>query len=350
MLFYLPVRAEMTLSWENTDPTVQGFIVYQGTSAGTEATDRKAVPLIETYRPAVCASAPNADWVDGGIRYAGGSDFTKIISPEVTPSAGEYYNIGGYYQFAAADAGQEVEISYSCRPQTIQAERLIVPSTAVVTVANQPLWRRDIGVRDTATGSALRRITAGVLHVGEYRHDGAGTYTFYGGDYPAGVNILYGCARATEEHAETVVLPSTTDYRVPHASSWLSDISVYDTTNSVYFTRVAGTPATGQYAVQQGRYTFNLADAGKVLDITYKHTASFSRKRILPRQANSVTVRNPAGTYYWRVSAYNGAGESHMSNMATATQEVDDTASTPLRIGNKGTMQKDNLQTVEVGY
>ncbi len=340
--------AEVTLTWENSDPTARGFYIYEGTSAGTETTEQVSVPILMSYQVTECKGYGNSDSVDGGVQYVGGAELTKVTQPNY--SAGNYYNVGGFYQFAAADAGAEVQISYSCAPYAVRRERRSVPESGIVTVANPSAWRRDVGVRDAATGQKLTRVSAGCIHAGEYHDDAAGTYTFYAGGYPSEVEITYIGSRATGMHTETVILPATTDQRVSNPTAWLEDGGVYDAANSVTFTKVNGTPAAGQYALKDnGTYVFNLADTGKVLSVTYTYT-NYTKKLILPRQVTSVRVRIPAGTYYWRATSFNGNGESWMSNAATLTQESDDTISTPFKVGSNGTMKKSTTHTVEVGY
>ncbi len=61
--------------------------------------------------------------------------------------------------------------------------------------------------------------------------------------------------------------PDTTAYTVQVSAVWAADVSVV--VEGITLTRVAGTPAAGQYSVVAGLYTFNVAQQGKVALITY---------------------------------------------------------------------------------
>jgi hypothetical protein len=70
---------------------------------------------------------------------------------------------------------------------------------------------------------------------------------------------------------ESVVIPATPPYSVPARASyghWASDGGVVYS-NGVSLTAVTGSPATGQYAVVNGVYTFAQPDAGSVALVTY---------------------------------------------------------------------------------
>jgi len=69
----------------------------------------------------------------------------------------------------------------------------------------------------------------------------------------------------------------TTPYQitptVPSSGTWSADLGVKDA-NGVPFTRVASAPATKQYSVSAGVYTFAAADTGLQVFICYQYTAS----------------------------------------------------------------------------
>lgn len=71
---------------------------------------------------------------------------------------------------------------------------------------------------------------------------------------------------------------------VPSSGTWVADLGVVDTTGIPY-TRVASAPATGQYSVAAGVYTFAAADAAKLVLISYRYTATSA-------VAKNQTVRN----------------------------------------------------------
>lgn len=67
--------------------------------------------------------------------------------------------------------------------------------------------------------------------------------------------------------------PSTITPTVPSSGTWSQDLGVRDS-NGLPMTRVASGPATGQYSVSAGVYTFAAADAGQTVFINYQYTAS----------------------------------------------------------------------------
>lgn len=60
----------------------------------------------------------------------------------------------------------------------------------------------------------------------------------------------------------------------PSSGTWAADLGVIDSTTGRAMTRVASAPATGQYAVAAGVYTFAAADTTKVVYISYRYTAT----------------------------------------------------------------------------
>ena len=55
---------------------------------------------------------------------------------------------------------------------------------------------------------------------------------------------------------------------VPNTGTWSQDLGVRDA-NGIQYARVASSPATGQYSVSAGVYTFAAADTGKVVFIPW---------------------------------------------------------------------------------
>lgn len=60
---------------------------------------------------------------------------------------------------------------------------------------------------------------------------------------------------------------------VPSSGTWAFDLGVLDS-NGLPMVRVASAPATGQYSVSAGVYTFAAADTGKTVYINYQYTAT----------------------------------------------------------------------------
>jgi len=84
---------------------------------------------------------------------------------------------------------------------------------------------------------------------------------------------------------------------VANTTGW-SDLGVYNVTNSKFMTRVASSPATGQYSATAGVYTFAAADTTNSVQISYSYTSA---------TANTVTLTNQlmgSGTTY-QISLWN---------------------------------------------
>jgi hypothetical protein len=60
---------------------------------------------------------------------------------------------------------------------------------------------------------------------------------------------------------------------VPNSGTWSADLGVRNAAG-IQFTRVASAPATGQYSVAAGVYTFATADVGTTVYINYQYTAT----------------------------------------------------------------------------
>jgi hypothetical protein len=61
---------------------------------------------------------------------------------------------------------------------------------------------------------------------------------------------------------------------VVNSSAFVSDAGVYFVSTGLPLTKVASAPTAGQYSVAAGVYTFNTADTGKNVLISYQYTAA----------------------------------------------------------------------------
>jgi hypothetical protein len=68
---------------------------------------------------------------------------------------------------------------------------------------------------------------------------------------------------------------------VPGGGTWSADLGVIDSSTGRQMTRVASAPATGQYSVAAGVYTFAAADVAKVVYISFRYTATSTVARRL---------------------------------------------------------------------
>jgi hypothetical protein len=91
--------------------------------------------------------------------------------------------------------------------------------------------------------------------------------------------LLYGkpvtVGQVTTAFAEAAAVPASTPFTVTVANSttWTADQGVQDAVTGFPFTRVASAPATQQYSVAAGVYTFASADTGRALLISYNYTS-----------------------------------------------------------------------------
>ena len=104
---------------------------------------------------------------------------------------------------------------------------------------------------------------------------------FFGGAATAGVLSDY------DDLVGAVIpaTPFTITPTLPNAGVWVTDLGVTDINNRPY-TRVAVTPATGQYTVAAGAYVFAAADTGKTVFIAAQYTATST-------VAQKIVVGNP---------------------------------------------------------
>lgn len=93
-------------------------------------------------------------------------------------------------------------------------------------------------------------------------------------------DLMLGTSLATGEtlvaHDEAGAIPASTPFTVTvaQATHWLEDLGVSFKLTNVPLTRVASAPATGQYSVAAGVYTFAAADTGLAVFFDYSYTSS----------------------------------------------------------------------------
>ena len=101
--------------------------------------------------------------------------------------------------------------------------------------------------------------------------------------------ILAGSTTSTGQTAnaynETSNIPAT-PYQITavNSATWVEDGGVYDKTAGIWLARVASAPATGQYSVAAGVYTFAAADTGHTVGLYYTYTKT---------TGNDVKLTNP---------------------------------------------------------
>jgi hypothetical protein len=89
-----------------------------------------------------------------------------------------------------------------------------------------------------------------------------------------GAGLTSGTMRSIQADNVGALIPNTpftVTPTVPNTGTWAEDLGVMDQ-NAVAMTRVASAPATGQYSVAAGIYTFAAADVGRRVFISYAYT------------------------------------------------------------------------------
>lgn len=67
---------------------------------------------------------------------------------------------------------------------------------------------------------------------------------------------------------------------VANSATWTQDLGVIDASTGIPFVRVASAPATGQYSVAAGVYSFNTGQNGVAVKISYAYTVAASGQKI----------------------------------------------------------------------
>lgn len=99
-------------------------------------------------------------------------------------------------------------------------------------------------------------------------------------------SLYYGVTPAAGQvatsFAEAAAIPSGSPYdvTVANAATFASDGGVTFAATGLPMTKVAASPAAGQYSVAAGVYTFDASDAGKAVLITYGYTFATSGQKL----------------------------------------------------------------------
>ena len=109
-------------------------------------------------------------------------------------------------------------------------------------------------------------------------------------------NAFFGQTLATGQEGYTQDLvgaaipatPFTITPTVPGGGVWAADMGVRNA-SGVPMTRVAAAPATGQYSVSAGVYTFAVADTTLIVYIDYRYTLTTGKKIVIGNQLLGAT-------------------------------------------------------------
>ena len=125
----------------------------------------------------------------------------------------------------------------------------------------------------------------------------------------SGATITTGTTKGAINEVGTI---PATPYQVTVANSatFVEDLGVYNTVTQQIMTRVASGPATGQYAVAAGVYTFAAADTTNVVWISYSYTATGGKKVTFTNQLMgqittfTLTLFNHYSTYDFGIKLF----------------------------------------------
>lgn len=235
-------------------------------------------------------------------------DFTAIPHTQQTGSGGGGKGLGGgggssqtttTYTYTAATMGAlcsgpaagivNVWDTKGHFQQTSVTESFTIPpGGGTYTVVNHGLFKLDQGVSFAQTysqtvndfGSAGSTTLSGTQQVpmtiglGSQQYTvntTTGQYTFHASDAGKAVQITYSYNLLAINNTETATIPASGPFQilVQDSADFLQNTSVLFYPAETPLTLVGSSPATGQYTVSAGLYTFASADANKQVQINY---------------------------------------------------------------------------------
>lgn len=104
--------------------------------------------------------------------------------------------------------------------------------------------------------------------------------TFFG-EVSGATGISTGSYAQAIDEAGSVPAMSAYAITVAHNMTWYRDLGVVDTVTGEQLKQVASGPATGEYTVASGVYTFNAAQASLAVKINYIYTVSTGRTLVM---------------------------------------------------------------------
>lgn len=129
---------------------------------------------------------------------------------------------------------------------------------------------------------------------------GTGTYSFGSAMGGKTVSITYTYNLLTITETEISNIPgSPFQIAVENNSQFQSDVSVVFYPSNQLLTRVNSSPAAGQYSVSAGVYTFNSADTGKAVLITYNINDTTASAQGAPTVLNFTLFEGTTGQAAW---------------------------------------------------
>jgi hypothetical protein len=129
------------------------------------------------------------------------------------------------------------------------------------------------------------------------------SWTAKTGDFDAGIlGSLFLGAQPTASRKAAVIdfataVPAASPYTVtispPDSGTFAANLGVIDVATGVSMTRVASAPATGQYSMTAGVYTFAAADTGRAILVSYEYAVAMSATSKLFAISNNLMGYTP---------------------------------------------------------
>lgn len=136
---------------------------------------------------------------------------------------------------------------------------------------------QDVTLKLTSAQKKLYGQNRAPVSVADAELDISGTAKFaqiYGSFIKSALNGTIATGQVLGAIGEAGTIPSTPyQVTVTNSATYSADLGVYDYTASKPLSRVASSPATGQYSVSAGIYTFAAADTTHQVAISYAYTS-----------------------------------------------------------------------------
>lgn len=145
------------------------------------------------------------------------------------------------------------------------------------------------------------------------------------------LNLFFGGTKAVGQtnvaQDESGAIPATPfQVTVANSVNFLADLGVFNAATGIPYVRVASAPATGQYSVAAGVYTFAAADTGQAVKISYTYTTSAAGETITisnPLMGVAPTFKTVATQLYNNQRSTITLNANVFSKLGTATKSED---------------------------
>jgi len=132
-----------------------------------------------------------------------------------------------------------------------------------------------------------------------------------------GANMVTGQVLTANGEAGSIPASSPYTVTVTNSATYSEDLGVKFSDTGLPLTKVSSSPATGQYSVSAGVYTFAAADTGKGVAISYTYTNSTTGKKIVV--TNQLLGTTPFFKIYF-TAIYNGKSVNYQLAKCTSSK------------------------------